>query len=151
MGLAYYSGASYEQKANQGMIILNTEASCNNKGDLDKIFTQYGKNIAETMNGQITSDELVFAKNKIKGYLKSCFDDKSDKMFEKLHSCAFDANIVNSLANIDEILDSITIQDIQNAANYVFNNNSQKIIIAKQTLLDENADYIKTLGSVEKR
>lgn len=151
MGLAYYSGASYEQKGNQGMLILNTEASCNNKGDLEKIFTQYEQNFNSILNGQVTQEELLLAKNKLKGYLKSCFNDKNTSMFELLHEFAFDFNMINSLNSAGNIIDSITVDDINRAANYISRNKPQKILIAKQSLLDENSNYINSLGKIEKR
>lgn len=151
LGLAYYSGAQFKQKGNQGIIILNTEASCNNDGDLKKIYAQYDTNITELMNGQITEDELLLAKNKLKGYLKNCFNDKNEEMCEMFQNFAFKPHMINSLNNSDNIIDSITIEDIRNAANYAFNNKSQKILIAKQSMLDKNTDYINSLGSIEKR
>lgn len=151
MGLAYYSGASFMQKANQGMIMLNTEASCNNNGDLEKLFSQYQSNVNELLNGEISADELLLAKNKMKGYIKSCFNDKGDSMYDYLHNFAFNPYLIDSCRYADDIIESITIDDIKNAANYAFKNKPQKIIIAKQSLLDENEQYINALGSVEKR
>lgn len=151
MGLAYYSGAFFEQKGNQGMLVLNTEASCNNKGDLEKIFTQYDENFNSTLSGQIGEEELLFAKNKLKGYLKSCFNDKNNSLFELLHEFAFDLNMINSLNEAGDIIDSITVEDIYRAINYVAKNKPQKILIAKQSLLDENQDYINSFGKIEKR
>jgi hypothetical protein len=151
MGLAYYSGASFKQKSNQGMILLKTEASCNNDGDLKRIFEQYEENIAKLLNGEISNDELLLAKNKLKGYLKTCFNDKDMELDEILHKFSFNQHMIDSFSVSDDIISSITIDDIQKAANHVFKNKSQKILIAQQNMLDRNSGYISSLGSIEKR
>ena len=122
-----------------------------NKGDINKIYNGYKKGINEVLSFNINDDELLLAKNKLKGGIASQFEDKTETLDYYLHEKCLNPTGIESLTQQKDIIDSITIEDIKKAANYIFANKPKYIISAKQNVIDENTEYINTLGKIEKR
>lgn len=47
-----------------------------------------------------------------------------------------------------ELIDKITVKDIQDCANYIFSTNPTISVVATKNTLDKNNDYLKSLGNV---
>lgn len=123
--LAYYTGANFETFNNIGTIYLRTDSSCKNKSDIQKIQQDYNKNIAQLLNGEISQEELLFAKNQLKGLLF-----ESAQLGPYFHLILRMPNALNSLSKIEKMIDEINIKNIRAAANYAFKDKPKHIIIA---------------------
>lgn len=55
---------------------------------------------------------------------------------------------IAGLQNNIEIIDSITPQDISEAAKYMFQNTPDHLIEADKETIDKNSQYFETLGTV---
>lgn len=145
-GLAYYSGANFETFNNIGTIYLSTDSSCKNKSDIQKIQQDYNKNIAQLLNGEITQEELLLAKNRLKGWMY-----ETTKFGPQFHSILRMPNALSSLAQTEKMIDEFSIEDIKSIANYAFKNKPKHVIIANQKVIDENMELFNTFGKIEKR
>lgn len=150
-GLAYSTKVEYIDTYGIGAFYLNTESSCSNKGDIETIFNGYKKGIDEALKGDITQDELTFAKNKLKGEMIAYFTQGNYDLNYYLHDLALIPAGLESLAQLEKIIDEITIEDIKNYATYAFKNKAKCLISAKSQVINDNNDYFNTLGVIEKR
>ena len=149
-GLAYYSGADIQERNMVGCISLSTDSSCNNKDDASKILNSYKANIAEILNGKITQEELILAKNKIKGSIAGMFENNENINIYLM--AGFDHEVeLENISQINKIIDSITIEDIQKASNYVFKNKPRYFMNVTDKTLNDNEALFATLGKIEKR
>ena len=93
----------------------------------------------------------MIAKNKLKGELRSYFEEDNEVMsaflLDKMH-VPFG---LESLSSLITIIDSITINDIQKYSKYVFNDKPKYAIIANSKVANDNAEFFNNLGIVEKR
>lgn len=149
-GLAYYSGANFEYKNYIGCINLTTDSSCKNEDDARKILDSYNANVSEMLHGQINKEEIILAKNQLKGNIASYFEDESKTAFCLMNE--FD-NIgeLENISEINKIIDSITFEDIQKASKYVFSNKPKYFIDVTDDTLKQNEELFNSLGEVEKR
>ncbi|MBQ4646248.1 MAG: insulinase family protein [Candidatus Gastranaerophilales bacterium] len=149
-GLAYSSCSYLKQNGHLGSIVLSTNASCNNKGDAKKIFDSYDYNISEILSGNISQEEFQIAKNKIKGFIISKFSDNESLSISGMANSLTQSNFDN-VDKIAQVIDSLTIQDIQQAAQFVFSKKPRYFINTTQKTYDENSQLFESLGKVEKR
>lgn len=150
-GLAYSTSVEYVDTYGVGAFYFNTESSCANQGDIQKIYEGYKKSVNEVKTGNITQDELVFAKNKLKGEIISYFTQGNYAVNYYLHDLVLMPNGLEILSQIEKIIDEIIIEDIRQYANYAFKANPKYIISAKSKVIEENNDFINSLGKIEKR
>ena len=68
-----------------------------------------------------------------------------------LHDLVLMPNGLEILSQIEKIIDEIIIEDIRQYANYAFKANPKYIISAKSKVIEENNDFINSLGKIEKR
>ena len=133
-----------------GNISFETDSSCSNKGDIAKILESYNSNVSKVLNGQITDDELTFAKNKLKGSVISVFETDENTVPWLLCSGEKQGTI-ESIDKIKDIIDSITIEDLQRAANYAFKSKPRYFSSLTQQTYDANKEYLQNLGEPELR
>lgn len=149
-GLAYYSGAQYESKGYGGNIYLATDLNCTNSNNVKKTLDAYKYNISEIKSKNITQEEIIFAKNKLKGTITEQFTRSDLFDFCIMNNFNHVAELEN-ISQISSVIDSITIEDIQNAANYVFNNKPRYFINATEQALKVNQELFNSFGKTEKR
>ena len=111
----------------------------------------FKKSINEVLSGDITQDELTFAKNKLKGEIISYFEQGNSEINFYLHDLALMPNGLESLKQLETIIENIKVDDIRKYANYAFKNQPKTIISAKSKVVNDNIDFINTLCNIEKR
>lgn len=147
-----YSVSSYLDYAEDiGSIQLRIKTTTENKDtgevsfdNLQKSINGFNDNINKLKTQKISQEELSAAKLSLKNYILSC----NESSYEKISSLMTGFNTPYCLAykNIlfDEI-DKITVEDIHNAANYIFTNKPVYSIVATKNTLKANDKYLKNL------
>lgn len=149
--LAYAVGSSYSYLDDMGIFKLNIGTTTENQETGEKSFDNvkkaidgFNENIKKIMNEKVTDNELEYAKKALKTRILSSLETNSDKSAALLfaNGSYYGSNYANEqLANID----TITADDIQNAARNIFNSKPIYSITATEETLKQNQDYLKSL------
>lgn len=140
--LAYRVESNIDFVGDTGVMTLGIKTTTDNPTENIKQFENVKKSldgfkshIDKMKNELVTKDELEAAKLRIKTKLLNSIES-SDSQTDVL-SCAKDSP--QGIATVNESLkqiDQVTANDIQNAANYIFEGNSITSILASQATLD---------------
>ncbi len=150
--LCYSVSSSFDTINDIGSIGLKIETTTNNletgKNTFDNIkksIDGFNENIERIKNEKVSEEELESAKKALKNQILSDFEINNDKNYELLNS----SGTYYGLNNINmqlEMIDSITAEDILNAAKYVFNSNPIYSVAATKDALEANKDYLNNLS-----
>lgn len=149
--LAYRVNSGLDYFDNSGVFKLyisttteNKETGETNYDNIQKAITGFNKHIEKIKNEKITKEELENAKLNLKNSILS----SNETTFDKNTSLLCGATGMNGVLSENEalkLIDKITIDDIHNAANYIFSNKPTYSILATQNTLKANEDYFKSL------
>lgn len=149
--LAYSVWSDYENDGNNGYISCNIMTTTDNPDtkehtydNVQKSINGFTRQINKIKNGEFTDKELEVAKKEFKDALKShSYGQKnSTQMISDGINNPYGINYVNEQYNL---IDTITKEDIQKAANYVFNNKPIYSIVASKDTLNANKEYFNSL------
>ena len=149
--LAYHVGSLFTQVENIGVINLNigttTENHVMNETSYDNIqksINGFNKHINKIKTEYVSEEELNNAKLHMKNAILSDYESTSAKNISLIDGMnGFYGELENN--KVLEMIDTITVQDIYDAANYVFAGKPTYSILAKENTLKANEEYFKTL------
>ena len=149
--LAYRVRSRVNNNQTTGTIMLSIGTTTDNKStgeqsfdNLQKSINGFKDNIQKITTEKVTEEELAKAKLSMKNMILSDNEEDSCKGLNVLQSAEsfYGIDYENKLL---EIIDSITVDDIYNTANYVFSGKPIYSIVATQDTLDFNKDYLNNL------
>ena len=149
--LAYHVKSKIDKEQTTGTMLLNIETTTDNKStgeqsfdNLQKSINGFKDNIEKIKNEKVTEEELEKAKLTFKNIILSDNESVVDKGSSALNSAGgfYGIDYENQLL---EVIDTITVDDIYNAANYIFAGKPIYSIVATQDTLDFNKDYLNNL------
>ena len=151
--LAYSVQSKISKSNTTGVIKLSIGTTTDNKDTGEQSFD----NLQKSINGfkyhvdkmkkeKVSEEELNSAKLAIKNSILSGAERTIGKNAEILAGASgyYGAGYINKLL---EIIDTITVDDIYNASNYVFNGKPIYSIVATKDTLDFNKEYLDKLGN----
>lgn len=149
--LAYAVNSKYNYSSDMGVFTLNISTTTENQESGQKTFDNvqksiegFNENIRKITTEKVTDEELAAAKKQLKSIILDEAESNADKT-----SMLFDSN--NTYYGIDffnkklEMIDSITADDIYNAARNIFNSKPIYSITATKDTLKANEEYLKKL------
>ena len=149
--LAYGVGSTSHSIGNMGMIKLNIGTTTENKDtneisydNIQKSIDGFNKHIQRIKTEKVSEAELEEAKLYYKNIIltmNETSEDKNASLSDGMQS------FYGPLADNEllKIIDEITVDDIYNAANYVFAGKPMYSILATENTLKANEEYFKTL------
>lgn len=150
--LAYTVRSSISNKNDSGHIILSIGTTTDNRktgeqsfDNLQKSINGFQKHIKEITNNKVSDEELSRAKLTIKNEILSNNENTSSKnssIIAGQHSW-YGIDYENKLL---ETIDTITAEDILNAAKFVFKGHPVYSILTTQDTLNHNKEYLENLG-----
>lgn len=149
--LAYRVNSKIKNIGDSGLLSLSIATTTENKAtnevsydNVEKSINGFNKHINAIKNTKVTEEELESAKRNFKNAILKAAETSIGK----------NATISVSLSDfygplaINELLktvDEITVDDIYNAANYIFNTKPTYSILATKNTLDANEEFLKSL------
>lgn len=115
--------------------------------NVQKSIDGFNKHIQTIMNEKVTEDELENAKLTLKNKILNGTELTADKNLAILDGMkSFYGTSVDN--QVLDLVDNITVDDIQAAAKYIFNSNPTISIAATKDTLNNNKEYLKTKGNL---
>lgn len=152
--LAYQVSSKLGYFDNSGVISLFIKTTTDDPStniisydNVEKSLNGFNKHIQNFMNEDVTNEELESAKLTLKNKILNFSESTADKNVSiLLGSKSFYG--VSQDNQILDMVDQITASDIRAAANYIFNSNPTVSIVATKNTIENNKDYLKTLGQI---
>ncbi len=152
--LAYSVRSRVNYYKNTGVLMLRIGTTTENKttneqsyDNVQKSIDGFNKHIQKIKSEKVSEKELENAKLYCKNMVLSANEDVAGKT-SSLESGLYDYYGLNKENLILEMIDKITVDDIYNAANNIFNSKPVYSINATQNTLDANKDYFARLETV---
>lgn len=152
--LCYRVRSKVHTKGNTGSIELFTSTTTDNPdtkeftyNNVQKSIDSFNKQIQIMKTQKVTPEELECAKLALKNEILSMTESTIDKNL----SLAINQNDYYGALKDNEalkIIDSITAEDIYNAANYVFKGKPLYSVLASENTINANQDYFKNLENI---
>ena len=140
--LAYRVNSSIDFTGNTGLITLGINTTTDDKianiqqfDNVQKSLDGFKEHIEKLKNTTVSTEELEAAKLRMKTKLLNSIET-SDSQNKILNSSKDSLLGLNSLNENLRLLDTVTAQDIKNAANYIFENPPVISILASQDTID---------------
>ena len=115
--------------------------------NVKKSINGFNNHVQKLLTQDVTEDELENAKLTLKNSILNGNEltvDKNTALIDGLNSFYG----VSSDNQLLEMADKITVEDIRAAANYIFKTNPTISIVATKNTLDNNKEYLSSLGNV---
>ena len=149
--LAYWVGSNYRSNNNIGTFNLcigttteDKEAGTTSFDNIQKSINGFNEHIQKLLTENVTDEELKNAKLQLKDDILCLKESQSGKT-SAIISGIEDTNGVDQLNQKLKMIDEITVDDIRNAAKYIFNNKPTYSILATQNTLDFNKEFLDSL------
>lgn len=149
--LAYHVRSNFENNEDTGVFVLKIETTTENSDTGEKSFDNvqksingFNKHIAKIKSEKVSEEELNNAKLNLKNQiLNSCHsaDDKLTLLYQGIDS-PYGISRENQMY---DMIDSITADDIYNAANYIFAGKPVYSIVATENTLKHNQEFLNSL------
>ena len=140
--LAYRVESNIDFVGNTGVMALSIKTTTDNPSEniqqydnVEKSLDGFKKHIELLKTEPVLQEELEAAKLRIKTQILNSLESSASQTVV-LNSAKDNIQGINAINNNLKLIDEITPQDIQNAANYIFNSNSITSILASQNTLD---------------
>lgn len=140
--LAYRVESNIDFLGNTGVMALSIKTTTDNPSEniqqydnVEKSLDGFKKHIELLKTEPVLQEELEAAKLRIKTQILNSLESSASQTVV-LNSAKDNIQGINAINNNLKLIDEITPQDIQNAANYIFNSNSITSILASQNTLD---------------
>ncbi len=149
--LAYRVNSNVNFYDNSGLFKLyigttteNPETNEISYDNVQKSIEGFNKHIQKLKNEKVSEEELKNAKLYYKNSILSSTETTSGKnsSLSDNNTSLYGALAANELL---KVIDSITVDDIYNAANYIFNTKPTYSILATENTLKANEEFFKTL------
>ncbi|MDD3437056.1 MAG: pitrilysin family protein [Candidatus Gastranaerophilales bacterium] len=115
--------------------------------NVQKSLDGFNTHVQRLMREDVSEEELESAKLTLKNRILSGAEltaDKNSQLLEGLNSF-YGPDMINQVL---DVIDTITVQDIRAAANYMFGTNPVISIVATKNTLDNKKPYLESLGSI---
>ena len=149
--LAYHVRSNFSKTDDIGLLTLKIGTTTDNKetgeqhfDNLQKSIDGFNKHVKLMMTEKVTEEELENAKKVLKNSILNDNHSASDKVLNLLRSVDSPYSIYKTNMMLDEI-DKITVDDIYNAANYIFSTKPTYSILATEDTLKANETYLNGL------
>ena len=116
-------------------------------GNVQKSINGFNSHVQKLMTENVTEDELESAKLNLKTQILNSTESTSDKNSSIMSALNSFYGVTKDNQALD-LIDKITVEDIKASANYIFNSNPTISIVATKNTIDNNKDYLKSLGNV---
>lgn len=149
--LAYSVYSNYTEKDDLGVLYLSIGTTTENQetgeisfDNIKKSIDGFNENIQKLKDEKVSEEELEYAKKALKSSILSSLESNFGKSVavSESNNTLYGINYINKKL---EVIDSITVDDIQNAANYIFKNKPVYSLTATQASLDANKEYLESL------
>ncbi|HNW25389.1 MAG TPA: pitrilysin family protein [Candidatus Gastranaerophilaceae bacterium] len=152
--LAYQVNSRWTNMDNSGILSLYIKTTTDDPqsgqicyDNLQKSLEGFNFHIQKMKNENVTEDELESAKLTLKNKILNASEMTSDKNSSLLSGL----NSFYGLSKNNQLLDmidSISADDIKKCANYVFNSNPTVSVVATKNTIENNKDYLASLGNI---
>lgn len=152
--LAYQVGSKLGYFDNSGFISLYIKTTTDDPqtgavsyDNVKKSLDGFNMHIQKLMKENISEEELESVKLTLKNRILNNAELTADKNFSILDglNSFYGVSLDNQIL---DIVDKITADDIKLAANYIFSTNPTISIVATKNTIDNNKDYLKSLGNI---
>lgn len=152
--LAYHVSSKVNYFDNSGMLSLYIKTTTDDPQameggykNLQKSIDGFKKHTQKMMDEKITEAELESAKLTLKNDILNGSELTADKNVSLLNGLqSFYGLSLNN--QVLDLIDKITVEDIQSAAKYIFSTNPTVSIVATRNTIENNKDYLSSLGNV---
>lgn len=152
--LAYQVNSKINYFDNSGVLSLFIKTTTDDPAtgtesydNVQKSLEGFNFHIEKLMNEKITQEELENAKLTLKNKILNYSELTSDKNRSILLGQKSYYGVSQDNQMLD-LIDKITVEDVQAAANYVFKTKPVISIVATKNTIDKNRDYLNSLGTV---
>ena len=128
-----------------GTTTENQETGEKTFDNVKKSIDGFNENIQRIVNEKVSDEELETAKKAIKNCVLNSVSSNAGKAMDIFNS-RYNPYGFDSINRYYDILDSITPEDVQAAAKYIFSGKPVYSLTATQATLDANKEYLSTLG-----
>lgn len=115
--------------------------------NVQKSLDGFNKHVKKFMDENVTDEELESAKLTLKNKVLNYSELTADKNVSILLGERSFYGVSQDNQVLD-MVDKITAEDIKSAANYIFNTNPTVSIVATKNTIENNKEYLKTLGNI---
>lgn len=115
--------------------------------NLKKSIDGFNKHIQKITTEKVAEDELESAKLTLKNQILNGSELTADKNMALLEGVKSFYGVSHDNQALD-IIDQITVDDIKNAANYIFSTNPTISIVATKNTIEKNKAYLETQGNI---
>lgn len=151
--LAYQVNSRLNYFDNSGCLSLyiktttdDSQSGVTSYDNVKKSLDGFNIHVNKLINENVSEEELESAKLTLKNRILNCSELTADKNFEILGGL----NSFYGVSMDNQILDTvdkITVEDIKAAANYIFKTNPTVSIVATKNTIENNKDYLNSLGN----
>lgn len=152
--LAYQVNSKLGKFDNSGAIALFIKTTTDDPStnitsydNVQKCIDGFKYHVQKFMDEKVTEDELESAKLTLKNKILNGTELTADKNISILDGLQSYYGVSQDNQILD-MIDKITADDIKNAANYIFNSNPTVSIVATKNTIENNKDYLKSLGNL---
>ncbi len=150
--LAYHVRSNYSNSDNTGIFTLKIETTTENKetgetsfDNVKKSLEGFKRHINLIKSEKVSEDELNNAKLSLKNSVLNSVQTSAQKNTELIINASSPYGIYRTNEYF-EMIDTITADDILNAAKYVFSNKPVYSILATENTLKANQDYLLNIS-----
>lgn len=154
--LAYQVSSKTGYFDNSGVLSLfiktTTDSPQSGEGSYDnlqKSINGFNKHVQKIMKEKISQEELESAKLTLKNQILNGSELTADKNVSLLSGLQSFYGVSLDNQTLD-MIDKITVEDVQAAAKYIFSTNPTISIVATKNTIEHNKDYLNSLGDVVK-
>lgn len=152
--LAYQVNSKLSAYDNSGVLSLFIKTTTDDPSsgttsydNLQKSLVGFNNHVGKLMSENVTQEELESAKLTLKNKVLNCTELTADKNRSLLFGLKSYYGISQDNQMLD-MIDKITVDDIKAAANYIFNTAPTVSIVATKNTIENNKDYLNSLGKV---
>lgn len=152
--LAYQVSSKLGSFDNSGVISLfiktttdDPQTGTTSYDNLQKSLEGFKYHINKIMTENVTEEELENAKLTLKNRILNGSELTADKNIAISQGLSSFYGVSQDNQMLD-MVDSITVNDIRAAANYIFNTNPTISLVATKNTIDKNKDYLKKQGNI---
>ena len=149
--LAYWVNSSYRTHDNIGTLNLSIgtttedkEAGINTYENIEKSINGFNEHINRLLTENVTEEELNSAKLQLKNAIAGLKEGQKNKT-GIIISGIEDIYGVDKINQEIKMIDEITVEDIKNAANYIFQNKPTYSLIATEKTIEANKEFLNGL------
>ncbi len=154
--LAYQVNSRLNNYDNSGVISLFIKTTTDEPltkitsyDNVQKSINGFNKHINKLMNENVSSEELESAKLNLKNKILNYSELTSDENRSILLGLKSYYGVSQDNMTLD-LVDTITVDDIRAAANYIFKTNPTISIVATKNTINNNKEYLTSLGNIVK-